>query len=281
MAVSLIKRQAYRNLAAWIASEHPELFNGLATLAIQQRTPTRAQIAGFGDVTLQDISFDPGSIAMPDFSSAIDASLFDAWTPDPNAPDINALVVDPNSLSSPYSSGSPGSPGAAGGNLSDQLSAGFTPFQLDTSLVSAPVPEFNAADLTGGGSGGGFFSSIGNAVSSVGDFLTSKTGLAAMAGLATAVFTTQAQGQVLQAQAQRAQNGANPAAVQYVRNAAGQLVPAYTDPRTGQLVPVTSARQLTTAGSVLPASLTALLPALLLGGGVIVIISLLMRRRAS
>lgn len=276
MAVSLIKRQAYRNLAAWIAAVHPELFNGLATLAIQQRSATRAQIAGLGDVTMQDISFDPGSFAMPDFSSAIDSSLADVWAPDPTAPDINALVVDPNTLSSPYA------PAGSSGGVNDPISAGFTDFQLDPSLVAAPVPEFNAADLTGGGgdSGGGFFSGIGNAVSSVGDFLTSKTGLAAMAGLATAVFTTKAQGQVLQAQAQRAQNGTNPAAVQYVRNSAGQLVPAYTDPRTGQLVPVNSARQLTAAGVVLPSSLTQLLPALLIGGGVILLISLALRGRS-
>lgn len=275
-----MQRRAHRNLAAWIASEHPDLFNSLATLAIQQRAPTRAQISGLGDVVMQDITFDPGSIAMPDFSSSIGASLADAWTPDPNAPDINALVVDPNTLSSPYSGGSPA--GGNSGNLSDTISAGFTDFQLDPSLVSAPVPEFNVADLTGssGSSGGGFFSGIGNAVSSVGDFLTSKSGLAALTGLATVVFTTKAQGQVLQAQVQRAQTGTNPAAVQYVRNSAGQLVPAYADPRTGQLVPVTGStlQRLTSAG-VSGATLTSLLPALLIGGGVILLISLAMRAR--
>jgi len=107
---------------------------------------------------------------------------------------------------------------------------------------SLAVPDFSyqseATPLDMGSSGGGFFSSVGSALSSavsgVGNFLTSQQGLSSLTNLASTYFKAQAQTQtaqtqmaVLQAQTARVANGQTAAPITYTRN-----------PYTGQLQPV-------------------------------------------
>lgn len=114
---------------------------------------------------------------------------------------------------------------------------------LDT--TSASAPDVSSALTDSSSSSGGFWSSLGSGLSSlgsdvltgigsVGSYLTSSTGLSSLTGLANTYFANQAvqaqantQQAVLQAQVQRTASGYSPAPITYQRNAAGQLVPVY------------------------------------------------------
>jgi len=93
--------------------------------------------------------------------------------------------------------------------------------------VSTPSVQVSPAGVT---SSSGVLSSL----ESVGQWLTSKSGLNAMANIGTAVLKTQgavdvahAQMAVIQAQAARANTGVSPAPISYTRDAQGNLVPVY------------------------------------------------------
>lgn len=82
-----------------------------------------------------------------------------------------------------------------------------------------------------------------NSLSSVGQWLTSASGLNAIANIGTAVLKTagavdvaHAQMAVIQAQAARANAGMSPAPISYTRDAQGNLIPVYNT-GTSQYVP--------------------------------------------
>jgi hypothetical protein len=101
-------------------------------------------------------------------------------------------------------------------------------------------------NLTGGTSSSSPVSStqgVTGAVSSIGNWLTSPSGLTAIANLGTAVLNTVATTQVaktqmavIQAQAQRASQNQSPLPVTYIQGANGQQVPVYVV-GAGQQVP--------------------------------------------
>jgi hypothetical protein len=74
-----------------------------------------------------------------------------------------------------------------------------------------------------------FFSGVGdtfsNAVSSVGDYLSSSQGISTLASLGTAYLNSQSSQNVLQTQVARAQAAQPPAPITYTQNAQGQLIP--------------------------------------------------------
>lgn len=86
--------------------------------------------------------------------------------------------------------------------------------------------------------------SVTSSTQSVGQYLTSGPGLTAIANLGTAVLnavaTTQvakAQMAVVQAQAQRAQNGQSPLPITYVEGPNGQVIPVYNTGNGTEILP--------------------------------------------
>lgn len=127
----------------------------------------------------------------------------------------------------------------------------------DLSSLDSSTSDVSSALTDTSGSSGGFWSSLGSGLSSlgsdvvsgigsVGSYLTSNTGLSSLTGLANTYFANQAvqtqantQQAVLAAQTQRVASGYSPAPVSYQRNSAGQLVPVYSTPSGYQ--PLTTA----------------------------------------
>ena len=124
----------------------------------------------------------------------------------------------------------------------------FSP--IDTSSFSSPdLSSIGASSvssaLSSDTSSGGFWSSLGSGLSSLGSdvlsgigstasYLTSGSGLSNLTSLANTYFASQsnvaqanAQQAIVNAQVQRTATGYSPAPVSYQTNAAGQLVPVY------------------------------------------------------
>lgn len=138
---------------------------------------------------------------------------------------------------------------------------------VDSSLseATASVPDVSTEGIVSqiGGSLGRTVSSLGSdvvsAVSAVGSVLTTGGGLVALSNLARAYYGAQtAQAQVTAMQIAQANQGLPPAPVGYAYNSAGQLVPV-------------------TATGAVTASLSELLPYLLVGGGILLVIQLMGR----
>lgn len=191
-----------------------------AALSVQAQ---RARVRGLGRLGDGETTlFDTGSTFAPDIAADMTPNLAPISFAEP---DLQSLTFDSSSLAVPdYSMAS-----------QDQL-----PIATD--------------------SGGGFFSSVGSALSSavagVGSFLTSTQGLSSLTNLASTYFKAQAtsdvartQAAVLQSQVARAANGQVAAPIGYTRN-----------PYTGALTPVLQTANgyapLNVAGTALPAGLS-------------------------
>jgi hypothetical protein len=160
----------------------------------------------------------------------------------------------------------------------------------DLFLAVYHLAAFGATPNTSGlGDIGDFLSSVGStlsdAASSVGNFLTDPDNLKTLAGVATTYLSTQSQQNVLNAQIARVQASQPPLPVQYTQNSAGQYVPVVpvaqnglvvqpSSPAVVQYVPATSTMFATPASSL--TALTPYLPYVL--GGVVLLGVLLLRR---
>jgi hypothetical protein len=160
----------------------------------------------------------------------------------------------------------------------------------DLFLAVYHLAAFGGTPQTSGlGDIGDFLSSIGSSISdaasSVGSFLTNSDNLKALTGLASTYLNTQSQANVLNAQIARAQASQPPLPVQYTQNSAGQYVPVVPVASNGlvvqpnssavaQYVPVTSSMFASSGGSF--GALTSYLPYLL--GGAVLVGVLLLRR---
>jgi hypothetical protein len=201
------------NLAYWLFRVHPNLFAALQGPATQYRAGRKLARLGRLHALGQDVtSTDIGTTTTFD-SGGISPDLI--ALPDPALTDVSVAVPDISSVSSDV--------GAA-------ISAANTP-------VSTPVSS----------SGGG----VTGALSSVGSFLASATGLTSLTNLATAYYKANTpQAATLNTQIGRVQAGVAPAPITYGYNAQGQLVPVLSQAE------VNTPLSQSTLSSLIPSSLS-------------------------
>jgi hypothetical protein len=111
----------------------------------------------------------------------------------------------------------------------------------DLFLAAYHLSAFGATpDTSGLGDISDFFSAIGTSVadaaSSVGSFLTNSDNLKTFAGLAGSYLTAQTQQNVVNSQLARLQQSQPPVPVRYTQTPAGQYVPVVPVSSTGQMV---------------------------------------------
>lgn len=203
------------NLAYWLYKVHPELFRALQTQVPQ----ASSRLGRLGD------DFTPSSTDFVPFDSS-------SYAPPP-VPDV----------------------------LPPDLTTGQVSASLDPGLVALPDPQLanvgiDAALTTptidttpaGASSSGG----LTGALTSIGSFLASATGLTSLTNLATAVYKANTpQSATIATQAARVAAGLNPAAITYGYNSAGQLVPVLNQPNTAGV-----ALNSQTLAGLIPSSLT-------------------------
>jgi hypothetical protein len=226
----------YDALAVWIESQHPRLFRVLLNRSVSQRMGAllaaapfsdRPPLEGLGDYgdyitdfdDTSDVSVDMPDLDIPDIGSIGDDVI-------PNLPNINADDTLEGTLDETGgNSGTPSKDEIAAQTASaanPDLSTAITAQNLAATIETPPT--VSVADTVATTSG----NPVSAAASSVGSFLSSAQGgqilLATLKG-ASAIVNSVAAANVIEAQAQRAAAGLQPANVGYT------LV---TDPTTGQ-----------------------------------------------
>jgi hypothetical protein len=209
------------NLAYWLYKVHPQLFSALLGPAQQAAQQARSTTLGrFAD----DFVPDTGDFV------AFDTSSFDysaTSVPELSSVDVSA-ALDPVIVDLP-------DPQLSSVGIDAALTTPSISF--DTSGAAAPASA--AGGLTG-------------ALSSIGSFLNSATGLSSLTNLATAVYKANTpQAATIGTQIARVQAGANPAPITYGYNSAGQLVPILAQANTAGI-----ALNSQTLAGLIPASLT-------------------------
>lgn len=203
------------NLAYWLYRVQPALFKALQAPATQYRAGRKlsrfGQLRGLGDDATVT-STDVGTTTTFD-SSGISSDLI--ALPDPVLTDVGVSVPD----------------------VSSDVGAAIGAANAPTFDVSGPVAQ-TASGISG-------------ALSSVGSFLASTTGLTSLTNLATAVYRANTpQASTIATQIARVQSGVTPAPITYGYNSQGQLVPVLA--QGGITTPLSRS----TLSSLIPAGLS-------------------------
>jgi hypothetical protein len=201
------------NLAYWLYRIHPTLFAALQGPANQYRAGRKLSRFGALRALGDDVAVSSSDIGTTTTFDTGGISPDLITMADPGLTDVNVSIPDISSdVSSAISAGAPS--------------------------VSLPV--------TSPGSTG----TVTSALSSIGSFLASATGLTALTNLGTAYFKSNTpQGATLATQVARVQAGVTPAPITYGYNAQGQLVPVLS--QSGVNTPLTPS----TLNSLLPSGL--------------------------
>lgn len=208
------------NLAYWLYKMHPKLFNALQGPARRAAAGAPlSRLAQLGDDFSDFVPFDSST-----YIPAVDTTVpFDASSM--SSADIGA-ALDPVIV-----------------NLPDPV---LTDVGVDAALTT-PIASFNTSEASPTSSGG-----LSGALSSIGSFLSSATGLTSLSNLATAVYKANTpQAATIATQVARVQAGSNPAPITYGYNAAGQLVPILAQANTAGV-----ALNSQTLAGLIPSSLT-------------------------
>lgn len=299
-------RDSILQLTAWLAVNEPEMFLELQRRSTPRTTlgsyrafagiygrPVhgramhgRAMLGHFGQTTSDAATFDYSTLIGEGDSSdedVADSSNFDFSTINPDSTnympadtsplDVTGFDTSVNDLTDLSSSVSPLDVGTA----SDVISS------VDLTAPAAAQPSVASNILSGVASAAGAVGSAAlGVVSGVASWVGSPQGMQTLGAVATSYFNAQAQTAALQTQLSRASQGLSPAPIGYMYNAAGQLVPIVTGANgqpllnaNGEPYAVTpSALASVTPGGILPASLSAYLPYLLIGGAVLLALML-------
>jgi hypothetical protein len=204
------------NLAYWLYRIHPNLFAALQGPANQYRAGRKLSRFGALRALGDDVaisSTDIGTTTTFD-TGGISPDLI--TMADPGLTDVNISIPDVSAISNDVSS-----------------------------AISAGAPSISLPVTSPGNTG-----TVTSALSSVGSFLASATGLTALTNLGTAYFKSNTpQGATLNTQIGRVQAGVTPAPITYGYNAQGQLVPVLS--QAGLNTPLTPS----TLNSLLPSGL--------------------------
>lgn len=207
------------NLAYWLFRVHPQLFEALRAPAAKYS----AKSAGLG--RLGDDLFDTGA-SYPTFEVASDTSAISGGS---FSDTIGATYspIDPSLVSMP--------------------DPGLTDIGIDAATAQVSVPSIDSAVATPATT-----PASAGALSSVGSFLASVTGLTSLTNLATAIVKSNTpQAATIATQVARVQNGVSPAPITYAYNSAGQLVPVLA---TGTSAPMALTSQ--TLSNLIPSSVS-------------------------
>lgn len=207
------------NLAYWLYKVHPELFKPL----LSQAQASRVGLGRLGD----DFSPAPSDFVPFDTSS---------YTPDTTIPlDTTSVTVSAGDVSA-----------ALDPVLVNLPDPALSTVGIDAALATPQVSIDSSTAPASSSSG------LGNALSSLGSFLTSTAGLTSLTNLATAVYKANTpQAATVATQAARVAGGVNPAPITYGYNAAGQLVPVLNKANTAGV-----ALNSQTLAGLIPSSLT-------------------------
>ncbi len=221
-----IQLQPAIQLAAWIQTNHPALFNVLLKRAKSQALHGLYPGSFIGRLGQDDLSDYFNSADAADAVANSDLSATDSGAV---LPEITVTAENPNSTELTGSGGGAGSDEEATSiqtAIANETAMANIPMTAVTADISGPAPSVN---ITPDSVPTTSTSSTSSALSAVGNYLTSAQGITTLLKGAATIATTNATAALIQSQAQRAAAGLAPANVSYG---------AVTDPNTGIVTPV-------------------------------------------